>query len=389
MHTVIPSITVIKLLKHLSKIPRFKFQAKNNFQDHVTEEEKEVPLIVNEGYENWKEGNHLKPIPGAIYQYIGSEHSLSSIVNSDGIHWRNRSKAAKPEQSKLVKYYKAHPDWKNIDENVVKENILKFRSMSLKTVTFKKCITYDKVKSTFTIKYSGDDKQYPWKKTVQKKHVNPNYPVTTETTESNLNEILENIALKNERNKSSKDLAKGVVLAKPCLNVNPTEKLYEIDTVSELLNFKDKELMQEKVNDASNHLIVTPKVGQCFIWDMSSLSDWSGTFHNDGYSWKAVKKMHWKNYNFHSEYFKVRQRGQVSNDFQKEMHFQEEKNRIFVHYFGNDSDNSPHIMHGNRIHGDLPYVPTSRVVKVLKIYKTNLFKVFKLAIHIFIKGCTL
>jgi len=260
-----------------------------------------------------------------------------------------------------VKYYTATPDWKKIDEKTVEENKLADGSISLKTVTFKKCITFESTTSVFTVKYMGNDTQYPWKQTLDQ---NVLELVHLKESHEKVVDELENIQTDNLEVCLGPGRSKTILRAKPCLNSFPERKFHNLKSVNHLLCLKERSILKDKLCDATKQLIVHPRAGDCFLWDTTCLKDWSGNFHNDGCSWKQFGSKHWSDNEFSSKYYHIRKQSKVIKSFSKEMHVHDANKRIFVHYYGNDDIVKEEMSHGNRTHGTFAYIPTNTLVKV-------------------------
>jgi len=324
-------------------------------------------MEVNEPDEkivHWETGTTLKPTPGCVYKFSGTSDSLKDIVNSDGFSWRDKSSSAKRprgESSITTKRFTAVPDWKNVPAKVVEESKLSNGEMSLKTVTFKKIVTFDSKDGIFTIKYTGNDKQYPWKE-ADNLHIKECLEVKDKVDAIHYEDAIEKITEDNCEQVILCGEKNTVSSAKPCLNTCPETKMLDLKGVKNLLELQDRSYLKGKLCDASHKLIVEPKAGDCFLLDMTTLKNWSGNFHNDGCSWKQYHSKHSSEIGLYSQYYHLRKNGKVCAGFAKEMHIHHVNKRIFVHYFGK---------YDGMMLGKKAFIPTSTFVRVSNNYNFN------------------
>jgi len=313
----------------------------------------------------WQKGMTINPTPGTAYIISGHLEDLKSINYADGIKWSNKTKAQAGNYIQKRFYYTAVPDFKNMDveTKAAKFSLSKYQSqISLKAVTFRKVVIYDSERSAFIVEYLGDSCQYPWQRTSQLPVVKTGKQ--TQEAQDGFQDFKNILALEVNDNGEKPKFIAGI----PFMTANINEKIDNIISIDAMLKC-EKSTLGKKLLRAEKTQVVNPEGGDCFLFDLSNATTWKGRFHGDGLSWKQFRVNDHKNCSMISQYFYLRKNSVTHTEFLKETHYNVTTKILFVHYYGNPEASRKQTSHGNRVHGDIPYFPTSGLVKVKRFYK--------------------
>jgi len=308
----------------------------------------------------WVDGKRIDPIPGHVHKIKGDKMQLKKIHGADGIHWRNKAHK-KGRNGDDLYYYIAIPDLKKIDpaeKNHLYSHKASIRKINFKEITFRKKITFNEESEVFTIEYSGDNHEYPWLSKPQAPNkVSPE--ISTPPTDSAKPTPL----LKTIKQNKHKRL-QNIEQAMPLMVLNNEDECLELSEIEKIL-LRETDVLKEKINSPLHHQISNPSSGQMFLLNLADLDDWTGTYHCDGFSWKQGHINFWKSFGFTTQKFILRKNSKSFNCFHKMVHFNPSTKMMLIHYFGDNDFVEERPSHGNRKKGKRPFVPTSRIVKVI------------------------
>jgi len=265
------------------------------------------------------------------------------------------------EKSRIFYHYRAVPDSARLTAQK-NESFGRRQELSVvasKNVSFKREITFDKETSTFLVEYQGDDKMYPWKCNRKGKCIIHESKTKTSLPSEN---VFENLASKLEGVNDCVPQRK-ILKAVPFKNINQHSKLTNLLAIDEIIKC-DRSLLKSKINQIEASQIVNPDPGDCYLIDTRSARQLRLPIHIDGLSWKKRYEKFWNEYSITSQYFYLYKNSVVIVAFSKEMHYNSSLKLLLVHYFGNAEISREETNHGNRIHGNIPFYPTSNFVKV-------------------------